>query len=383
MKPQTAQGEQAGAADWAASLELAFAHAGVGIAVVGLDGQVLRANASLCEMMDCTEAQLRQSGLRGLLHDDEVQADADSRAQLVRGECEADRRVVRLRHKRGRTVWGQLTRVLARDAQGRPAFFVDQLQDLTEHRRAEKEIVLLNNLLEQRIARRTRELEESNQDLREFAYSIAHDLRGPLGSIDGFSARLQEQLAGRLDERETHYLRRVRAGVRTMAELTDGLLALADISRAEIVRASVDLSAMASAILERLREQHPARAVEVRVDATPAATGDPRLLANVMENLVGNAWKFTARVPHARIAFGCEPEADGVRYFVRDNGAGFDAEHSQRLFTPFQRLHTAGEFEGNGIGLALVRKIVARHGGHVWAESSPGAGATFYFTLAH
>ena len=280
-------------------------------------------------------------------------------------------------------MWASVTRALARDENGRPQYFVDQLQDLTERRRAEKEIVLLNNLLEQRIRRRTRELEESNEDLREFAYSLAHDLRGPLASIGGFSAQLERSLGERLDERERHYLRRVRAGVQNMSELTDGLLALADISRTELARQPVDLSAIAAEILARHAEQEPQREVRVSVQPTPPASGDPRLLTNVLENLLGNAWKFTAKAPQAKIAFGAERTADGVRYFVRDNGAGFDPAHMDKLFTPFQRLHTNAEFEGNGIGLALVRKILTRHGGQIWAEARLGEGACFYFTAGN
>jgi PAS domain S-box-containing protein len=362
---------------------LAFDFAAVGMAVLTPEGRVLHANDALCEMLGYTRAELRRFGLRAIVHADDVDADNESRAALLSGVQPEDRRELRWRHKRGRTVWASVTRVLRCDEDGRPRFFVDQLQDLTERRRAEKEIVLLNNLLEQRIRRRTRELEESNEDLREFAYSLAHDLRGPLASIGGFSAQLERTLAGKLDERERHYLRRVRAGVQNMSELTDGLLALADISRTELARHPVDLSAIATEIAERLREQEPQRHVEMRIEATPPASGDPRLLANVMENLLGNAWKFTSRVAQARIAFGAERTPEGLRYFVSDNGAGFDAAHSDKLFTPFQRLHTNADFEGNGIGLALARKILTRHGGQIWAEARLGEGATFYFTAGN
>ncbi|HYF42558.1 MAG TPA: ATP-binding protein [Ramlibacter sp.] len=254
--------------------------------------------------------------------------------------------------------------------------------DITERRRAEKEIVLLNNLLEQRIRRRTEELEESNDDLRDFAYSLAHDLRAPLSSIDGFSAQLEERLAHRLDARESHYLQRVRAGVRLMADLTDGLLALADTSHTPLEHQAVDLTAVARMITERLREQEPHRQVLLELRETPPAQGDPRLLADVLQNLLGNAWKFSAGRTDARIVFGAEPAYAGTfRYFVSDNGAGFDPEYAYKLFSPFQRLHSVREFKGTGIGLAIVRKIVSRHGGRVWAEGRPGAGATFFFTL--
>lgn len=254
--------------------------------------------------------------------------------------------------------------------------------DITEQRRAEKEIVLLNNLLEQRIRSRTAQLQESNDDLRGLAYSLAHDLRAPLSSVDVFSAQLEGRLADRLDEKSRHYLRRVRAGVRQMSELTDGLLALANLSSAPLLHHSVDLSALAQSVVERLRERDPARQVIVAIEETPRAQGDVRLLTDLMENLVGNAWKFTSRTPGARIEFSGEWGPGGTyRYCVRDNGAGFDPAYAYKLFNPFQRLHTAEEFEGTGIGLAMVRKIVSRHHGSIWAESRPGAGAAFRFTL--
>jgi PAS domain S-box-containing protein len=272
--------------------------------------------------------------------------------------------------------------MLMRDDAGQPLSVLAINTNVTERQRAEKEIVLLNNLLEQRIRRRTAELEESNEDLRDFAYSLAHDLRGPLASIDGFSAQLELHLAKLLDDSSRHYLKRVRAGVKLMSDLTDALLALADLSNTPLLHESVDLSSLARGITERLREQEPSRDVTIVIEETEEAQGDVRLLANMMENLLGNAWKFTGRTPHAQIVFGGETSANGsYRYHVKDNGAGFDPAYAYKLFGPFQRLHTAKEFEGTGIGLAMVRKIVSRHGGRVWAEAMPGEGANFYFSL--
>ncbi|MDB5871116.1 MAG: putative histidine kinase, classic [Ramlibacter sp.] len=271
---------------------------------------------------------------------------------------------------------------LMRNAEGAASGVLSTNTDVTERRRAEKEIVLLNNMLEQRIRKRTAQLEESNEDLRDFAYSLAHDLRAPLSSIDGFSAQLELRLADQLDDKSRHYLKRVRAGVRLMADLTDALLALADLSNTQLLHQGVDLSTVARNVLERLREQQPERQVDVEVEDTPRTQGDVRLLTDVMQNLLGNAWKFTSKVKRARIVFGGEPWSNGsYLYHVKDNGAGFDPAYAYKLFGPFQRLHTSSEFEGTGIGLAMVRKIVSRHGGRVWAESVPGEGATFYFTL--
>ncbi|HEY8048497.1 MAG TPA: ATP-binding protein, partial [Ramlibacter sp.] len=219
--------------------------------------------------------------------------------------------------------------------------------------------------------------------LEAFAYSIAHDLRAPLASIDGFSAVLEESMGTR-PERAMHYASRIRAGVHQMSELTDGLLALANLSRAELRDDSVDLAALAHAAVAQLRESHPQRSVRVTIAPAMPARGDARLLAQVMGNLVGNAWKFTARKDDARIEIGIEPGAEGARaYFVRDNGAGFDMAHAGRMFEAFQRMHSASEFEGTGIGLAIVHKIVTRHGGRIQAAGAPDAGATFRFTLGN
>lgn len=360
---------------------LAFELAAVGMALLRPDGRLERANAALCELLGQSEAELRRFGMQGMVQSEDLEQEAATRARLLASESAQERSELRLRHKSGRTVWGSLSRILVRDASGEPLYFLDQVQDLTERRRAEKEIVLLNNLLEQRIRRRTAELEESNEDLRDFAYSLAHDLRAPLASIDGFSAQLEEQLQDTLDARSSHYLRRVRAGVRLMADLTDGLLALSDIARTDLQHQEVDLSALASDIVGRMRDHEPGRNAIVEIERTPLAKGDSRLLANVMENLLGNAWKFSGRNPVTHIRFYAQTESSRCCYCVRDNGAGFDPAYISKLFTPFHRLHTAAEFQGTGIGLALVRKIISRHGGRIWAESRPGEGAAFYFTL--
>ena len=282
----------------------------------------------------------------------------------------------------GRVVTVERRCTLLPGSGGEPSLVLAVHSDISERRRAEKEIVLLNNVLEQRISKRTAELEESNEDLRDFAYSLAHDLRAPLASIDGFSAQLELRLGPQLDDKSSHYMGRVRAGVKLMGDLTDALLALADLSNMQLLHQSVDLSAVARGIMERLREQEPAREVTFTLEDTPRAEGDVRLLTNVMENLLGNAWKFTSRMPHAHITFGGEAWPDGAYlYHVKDNGAGFDPAYAYKLFGPFQRLHTATEFGGTGIGLAMVRKIVSRHAGRVWAESAVGGGASFYFTL--
>ena len=224
--------------------------------------------------------------------------------------------------------------------------------------------------------------EAANRELEAFSYSVAHDLRAPLRGISGFSAALLEDLAGKLDDEAAGYLRRIVAGAERMAQLIDALLGLARLTRTELHRDTVDLSSLARSIADQLRASEPERAVDVVVAGGLVAHGDAPLLRVAMENLLGNAWKFTRKNHRARIEFGAE-EVDGLpAYYVRDDGAGFDMALRDKLFAPFRRLHKSSDFEGTGIGLATVQRIVQRHGGRIWAEGSEGRGATFRFTLA-
>lgn len=225
------------------------------------------------------------------------------------------------------------------------------------------------------------ELERANSELEAFSYSVSHDLRAPLRAIDGFSTVLLSKYSSQLDEQGRHYLERVRSGTQRMAHLIDDLLSLSRITRAPLRRECVDVTDVAREILLELGEREPARRVEAHVSDGLAAQADPRLLRVMLENLLGNAWKFAAKQPVARIAVGQEERLEETLFFVRDNGAGFNMEHAKKLFTPFQRLHSEAQFEGTGIGLAIVHRVVTRHGGRIWAEASPGHGATFFFTL--
>jgi light-regulated signal transduction histidine kinase (bacteriophytochrome) len=248
---------------------------------------------------------------------------------------------------------------------------------LRGYREANDELSTANASLEQAKAA----TEAVNRELEAFSYSVAHDLRAPLRSIDGFSLALLEDCADVLDEAGKQHLRLVREAAQDMAALIEGLLSLSRVTRSELRRETVDLAELTRNIFAQLRRAAPGRNVETVVPDELAAEGDVRLLRGLLENLLSNAWKFTGQRAVARIEVGITKAAGERAYFVRDDGAGFDMAYAGKLFGAFQRLHSATEFQGTGIGLATVQRIVHRHGGRIWAESEVGCGATFFFTL--
>ena len=254
-------------------------------------------------------------------------------------------------------------------------------REITERKRAEAEIRRLYTEMEQRVVDRTAELTLINKELESFSYSISHDLRAPLRSIDGFSRILLEDYAEKLDAAGRENLDRVRAASQRMGHLIDDMLKLSRYTRSPICCKPVDLSALARSVAEELMLTEPDRRVEMVIEPGLVAKGDAGLIQVVLENLLGNAWKFTSKTTEAKIEFGRTISAGELAFFVRDNGAGFDMTYSDKLFGTFQRLHSNGEFPGTGIGLATVQRVIHRHHGRVWAEAQVGQGATFYFTL--
>ncbi len=256
------------------------------------------------------------------------------------------------------------------DAAGAPYALCCVATDITERKRADEDL------------RHAKEAaDEANRELESFSYSVAHDLRAPLRTIDGFSQAVLEEYEGSLDAQGIKYLRQVRQSAQEMALLIDDLLSLSRLSRHELRRDRVDLSRLARLIAERMKVTEPGGRVSFMIQDGVFLNGDAILLRAVLENLLANAWKFTGKREEARIELGQVQEPGGAVTFVRDNGAGFDMEHAGKLFGVFQRLHSAKEFEGNGIGLATVQRIVRRHGGQVWAEAAVDKGATFFFSL--
>jgi light-regulated signal transduction histidine kinase (bacteriophytochrome) len=245
------------------------------------------------------------------------------------------------------------------------------------YRGANEQLQRLNETL----LRQKEAVELANRELESFSYSVSHDLRAPLRSIDGFSLALLEDYGDKLDEQGKKYLGHVRDAAQRMAQLIDDLLGLARVTRSEMIYANVDMTALVRRIAGRLQATMPERDVHFDIQEGVSGHGDARLLTVVLENLLGNAWKFTSKRESGKIEFALAENRGKPTYFVRDNGAGFDMAYADKLFGAFQRLHSESDFEGTGIGLATVQRVIHRHGGRVWAEGSVGVGATFYFTL--
>jgi PAS domain S-box-containing protein len=273
------------------------------------------------------------------------------------------------------------TKLPIKNREGKITGLVGYGRSISAERKAEAEIRKLNNELEERVQQRTAQLQAAVKELEAFSYSVSHDLRAPLRHINGFSKALLEDYGDQLDEQAKYYLREVRGASNQMAQLIDDVLDLARVSRTEMHQEKVNLTELAETVFSEVRKSDKGRNIVFHVTEGMEAIGDRRLLRIVMNNLLGNAWKFTSKKANAEITFGQELRDGELVYFVRDNGAGFDMKYVNKLFGVFQRLHTATEFEGTGIGLATIQRIVERHGGKVWAEGVVNEGATFWFTL--
>jgi light-regulated signal transduction histidine kinase (bacteriophytochrome) len=252
---------------------------------------------------------------------------------------------------------------------------------LTQIEQRDTSLRVARDELEVRVRDRTAELEATNKELEAFSYSVSHDLRAPLRSIDGFSKAILDQYGAQLDEHACHYLDRIRAGSQKMSELINDLLDLSRINRAALKKESISLTAIARSVIADLQSGEPSRKVAIEIPDGLSAHGDARMATIVLVNLLGNAWKYSAKQPEAKITFGQENQGNETISYVRDNGAGFDMAYAGKLFAPFQRLHHDSEFEGTGIGLATVQRIISRHGGRIWVEAAVNDGATFFFTL--
>ncbi|MCG6970314.1 MAG: PAS domain S-box protein [Gammaproteobacteria bacterium] len=348
--------------------------------LVNKKGKHVFTNQRMADMLNTTVEDILGTDQDFVLHPDEKNNVTQRFQRRLKGQNEPIQyETLFIDRKSGEPVPVELTAFICQwDGEPSGVVFV---RDITDRKKTEAELKRYREQLEQMVSERTSELESAIRELESFSYSVSHDLRSPLRSIDGFSQLIMDDYRDRLDEQGIEYLTRVRKSAQRMAQLIDDILLLSRVSRHKLALTTVDLSKIATESVATLKELQNDRIVHVTIEPNMSARGDHRLLSIVMNNLLDNAWKYTGLIEQATIECGCKRENGKAIYFVADNGSGFDMQYAEKLFGPFQRLHGTDEFPGTGIGLATVKRIIDRHGGKVWAESQPGKGATFFFTL--
>ncbi len=347
-----------------------------GILLVDEASNPIEVNTKLCTLLGYNKEEIMALNATEFIHPEdfkEIPHEANFQ-KLKAGKTVYSK--YRLQKKDGNIIFTELNTKMLEDGR-----FLNIVRDITERKQAEEEIKQLNEELEARIQERTKELEAANKELESFSYSVSHDLRAPLRSMDGFSQALLEEYNDKLDTRGTDYLNRIRKAAQNMAQLIDDILNLSKVTRASMNPGRVNLSAIVESILNILKENDPERKTACTITASLMDKADPKLIQILLQNLLENAWKFTSKNAVTRIELGMIDHEGQKTYYIRDNGAGFNMEYVNKLFVPFQRLHRDNEFTGSGIGLATVQRIINRHNGEIWAEGEVDKGATFYFTL--
>lgn len=350
----------------------AFEAAAIGFALVEIDGHFRTTNRSLSEMLGYSQAELSEQTLDGVTHQEDL-TDADPLAALLAGVSESVQLERRYIHKDGHVVWGVLAVSLVRNEHGAPRYFVAQVTDITARKEAE-----------QALARHLANLERSNADLEAFAYVASHDLQQPLRTVTSYAQLLADRYRGQWDERADRWIGFIVGGVERMQRLVNDLLALARISTDAAAFAATDTGAVVERAWRGLRDSHFPDGAQLIVGALPVISADAAQLDQLFQNLFDNAWKYRRPAVGLEVSvLARRQEEEGVlwEFAVRDNGIGLDMVHADHIFEVFRRLHREQEHDGTGIGLAICRRIVERHGGHIWVESRPGHGATFSFTL--
>jgi PAS domain S-box-containing protein len=365
-----------------ASARLAAIIASSNEAIIGknLDGIITTWNAGAEKLFGYTAAEIVGRSILRIIPSDRADEEARIIDYIRRGETLENFDTLR-RRKDGRLIDVSITASPIRDKEGRIIGVSKIAHEITDRKRAEAEIHELAASLERRVAERTGELEAANKELEAFSYSVSHDLRAPLRTVDGFSQAVLEDYGPQLPDQGRQDLLTIRQGAQRMGRLIDDLLAFAQLSRTPLSKRLIDTGAQVRQVLENLRPQLAGREIDLEIGALPPCQGSPAMLEQVWTNLLSNAIKYTQLKDRARIEVGCRHEDDRDVFFVRDNGDGFDMRYAHKLFGVFQRLHLPDQFEGTGVGLAIVQRIIHRHGGRIWAEAAPQQGATFFFTL--
>ncbi|MCM2356687.1 MAG: PAS domain S-box protein [Geobacteraceae bacterium] len=354
-----------------------FRNTSAGMVLGFPDGSLIEVNPAFCRFLGYGEEELLQLTVEEITHPDDRDIFRGQREAAQNGKVSSYTYEKRFLRKDGSTVWGQVSGNWSYDTDGSPVYLAGLIQDITGRKRMEEEIALLNSDL----ASHATELEAVNRELEAFNFSVSHDLCSPLTGIHGYCQLLLDLCGDRLGDQGSGFVREIYKAAENMDELITTMLNFSHLARSAMTPEPVDLTGMAKTVAAKLKMTEPQREVTITVADGIKGEGDAKLLRVVLENLLGNAWKYTGRQETAVIEFGAMEIGGSPAFFVRDNGPGFDMAHSDRLFSPFQRLPGARGFAGHGIGLATVQRIIQRHGGRVWAEGAPGQGAAFYFTL--
>jgi PAS domain S-box-containing protein len=357
-----------------------FEQAAVGVAHVSIDGRWLRVNERLCKMTGYNRDELLARSFRDITYPSDLDRDLLHMSALLAGEIPSYSLEKRYVHRDRSIFWIAITVALVRK-EGVPQYFISVIEDISKRKAAEAEIRRLNEELEVRVEERTAELSAANRELEAFSYSVSHDLRAPLRSIEGFSRIVLEDYGDRLPTEAREYLARVCDSTKNMGQLIDDLLEFSRLGRKPLATQVVELRDIAQTCIAELRASHPDRIVHVTVGELPRWRCDPALMRQVFANLLSNAIKFSQHSVDPRVSVGSLTQGHETVVYVRDTGTGFDMRYADKIFGVFERLHRAEEYAGTGVGLAIVKRIVERHAGRIWAESQPGHGATFYFTL--
>ncbi len=364
-----------------ARFRLAMASAGIGMAIVSLDGRWVEVNPALCRLLGYRVEDLVGELTQAVWHPDDLPLTQSTFARLLSGADDVVEIETRYVRADGNVIEVVANVAMMRDAQGVAEYLIAQVRDVSGQRRAERGLRELNASLEKCVDARTAELQAANRRLETFAHGVSHDLRAPLRTIDGFSAQLARSTEGVLDAQAQDHLDRIRSASVRMGALIDSLLELARISRTPLSPTAVNVSLLVEWVMAELQDAHPGRQVALQVQPELEVVGDERLLKAMLAQLLENAWRFSASRPQVSIEVEGQRQANGLLLLIRDHGVGFDMAYVDKLFEPFQRLHGSEEGAGHGIGLTIAQQIATRHGGSIRAHGAPEAGATFHVQL--
>lgn len=360
---------------------LGMQHAPIGIALVALDGSWMEVNDATCKMLGYTREELLQTNFQNLTHPDSLDEDLDNVQKVLRGEIGSYRMEKRYIHKEGHEIWGLLSVSLVRDQNDSPLHFISQIVDIQKIKEAELQMLHFNQELEEKVRARTVELEELNVEMENFVYTITHDLRLPVKNLIGLLDLFSMDYKQKVDDDGQVILKMLKNNIRKLDVLITDLLTFCRIKHLDLVKKPFDIQKIMLEISSELRESFTQNTMECKITELPHAYGDENSLRQVCFNLLSNALKYSSKEEHAKVEIGGRKEGNENIYWVKDNGVGFDSKQSEKLFTIFQRLHSPKEFEGTGVGLAMSKQILTKHGGRIWAEAEVGKGATFYFSL--